>query len=163
MKRAVCLGAVIVILNINTWAQSLPMINDDPPVNKKFDSEMFNFITQILSTGKIAPNLLCTLQTRNRQEVLKFSNSTKWTETLELKFSSNGFESGYKMQFAIPFTAKYGTKVTHNQWSGLGEEIKIELDDAYDHWIKFTHDGKGQIVQLILGNRFRTAPCELRR
>jgi len=57
--------------------------------------------------------------------------------------------------------AKYGIKKVSNQWSGLGETIKIEAGDYYEHWITFTHDGKGGIVSLNVGNILRVLPCQV--
>lgn len=140
-------------------AQEVPMINDDPRIEKTLDTEMFDFISKTLGSGKLATHLQCTLKTRNSREQRRFSDSSQWVELLEIDFNSNGFDSGLKMKFKIPNTAQYGLRKTTNQWSGLGEEIKIELGDRYGHWIKFAHDGQGRILQLIMGNDLRTVPC----
>ncbi|MGZ6473354.1 MAG: hypothetical protein ACXWRZ_19490 [Bdellovibrio sp.] len=142
--------------------QEVPAINDDPLATNTLNTEMFDWISGILSSGKMAPHMLCTLKVRNERTLRKFSDGEKWMEILNISFNSNGFDSGYKMNFKIPISAKYGIKKSTNQWSGIGEEIKIELGDHYDHYIKFTHDGHGQIVQLILGNNLRTVPCQLK-
>jgi hypothetical protein len=55
--------------------------------------------------------------------------------------------------------AKYGLKKVENEWSGIGEDIKIQLSDRLNHWIRFVHDGRGQIVMLQLGNDLMTNPC----
>lgn len=143
-------------------AQEVPMISDDPVVNRNLNAEMFDFISKTLGSTKMAPHMRCTLRVRNDRELRKFSEGSEWVEVLNISFNSNGFDSGYKMNFKIPLKAKYGIKKSTNQWSGLGEDIKIELGDYYDHWLKFTHDGNGQIVELIVGNNLKTAPCALK-
>lgn len=153
------LGAIN-FYSFSVIAQEVPMINDDPIVNQNFNTEMFDFVSKTLGSAKMASHIRCTLKVRNDRELRKFSGGSEWVEVLNISFNSNGFDSGYKMNFKIPMTAKYGIKKSSNQWSGLGEDIKIELGDYYDHWLKFTHDGSGQIIQLIVGNNLRTAPCE---
>lgn len=139
----------------------IPDVNNDPVVNRKFDADMFEFVAKTLS-GKMAPHMKCSLKVRNSREVRNFSDGKQWVEILDVDFNTNGFDSGYKMSFKIPMTAKYGIKKTTNQWSGVGEEVKIELGDYYGHWLKFSHDGRGRLIQFIMGNNLRSAPCEVR-
>lgn len=150
------------VLSPGAQAQEVPMINDDPVVNRKMDNEMFDFVSKTLGGGKMAPHMECTLKTRNSRELRKFASGKEWVEILEVDFNSNGYDSGYKLSFKIPNDARYGHKKTPNQWSGVGEDIKIELGDRYGHYLRFTHDGQGRIVQLILGNDLRTTPCQVK-
>ena len=159
LKWMAILASLVYLADSLVQAQEVPMVNDDPVASRVLDTEMFDFITKTLSAGKMAPHMDCTLKTRSSRELRKFSGGNTWVETLEVDFSSNGFDNGLKMKFKIPSNAKYGVRQSTNQWSGLGEDIKIELDDYYGHWLKFSHDGQGRIVQLILGNNLRVAPC----
>lgn len=162
LRWMVIIAAIVYFADSLVNAQEVPMVSDAPKVTKRLTPEMFDFISKTLGSGKMAPHMLCTLKTRSSRALRKFSGSQQWVETLEVNFNSNGFDDGLKMNFVIPSTAKYGIQKATNQWSGLGEEIKIDLDDYYGHWIHFTHDGRGQLVLLMLGNNLRTTPCYVR-
>ncbi len=142
------------------FGQEIPFINDDPVVHQEFDQNMFDFVTKTLGSAKLSSHMRCTLKTRTSRELRKFSDGDKWTDILEVTYNTNGFESGQKLTLKIPMMAKYGLKKESNQWSGIGETIKIEAGDSYEHWLQFTHDGKGGIVFLNIGNRLRTLPCQ---
>jgi len=138
------------------------MIAKDPVASRVLDREMFEFLARTLGEAKMAPHLRCTLKARAGKELRKFTTGEDWIETLDVSFSSNGFDSGFKMNFVIPSTAKYGLQKTNNPWSGVGEEIRVELNDSYGHWLQLTHDGQGRIVQMMFGNDLRLAPCQVR-
>lgn len=159
LRWMVIIATLVYLADSFVAAQEVPMVSDDPKVDRPLNTEMFDFISKTLGAGKIAPHMNCTLKTRSSRELRKFSGGDLWVEVLEVNFNSNGFDSGLKMNFKIPMTAKYGVRKSSNQWSGLGEDIKVELGDYYEHWIKFTHDGRGQIVQIMTGNNLRVAPC----
>lgn len=161
MLRWMVIIATLVYL-ADSFVAAQPMVSDDPTVNKTLTPEMFEFVAKTLGAGKLAPHMQCSLKTHSSRELRKFSSGKEWVETLEIDFSSNGFDSGRKISFKIPNTAKYGSKKSANQWSGLGEDIKVETQDYYDHWLKFTHDGQGNIVQLIMGNSLTVVPCQIR-
>ncbi len=146
----------------NVSAQEVPFVSDDPVVRRVLDQDMFDFVTKTLGSARLAPHLKCTLKTRSSRELRKFSDGEKWVETLEINYNTNGFDSGQKVSLKIPMTAKYGTKEQANQWSGLGETIKIEVGDYYGYWIIFTHDGKNGIVGLNIGNRLGSMPCQIK-
>lgn len=142
------------------FGQNVPFVSDDPPVAQELDRDMFDFVSKTLGTAKLSTQLKCTLKTRTSRELRKFSDGERWVETLDVDYNTNGFESGQKLKIKIPMIAKYGVKKNSNQWSGLGETVKIETGDYYDHWITFTHDGKGGIVGLSMGNRLGVFPCQ---
>lgn len=144
------------------FAQEVPMISDDPAVNSSMNSEMFEFISKTLGSARLDAHMLCTLKVRSDRALRKFSDGAKWVEILNISFNSNGFDSGLKMNLKLSMNSKYGTKKSANQWSGVGEDIKIELGDYYDSWVRFTHDGQGHIVQLVMGNNLKTVPCQLK-
>jgi hypothetical protein len=145
-------------------AQEVPMINDDPVVNKGLNADMFDFVSSLLGSNKMAGHMKCQVKTRRQRQLRKFASGEQWVETLEVNFNSNGYSSGEEMKFTLAEgQAKYGIKKTTNQWSGVGEDIKIELGDYYGHWLKLSHDGQGRMIYLVLGNNLRVAPCELRR
>lgn len=137
----------------------VPLVNDDPRTDQVLDRDMFDFVAKTLGSGKMASHMACTLKTRTGRELRKFSTGSEWVEYLEVDYNSSGFASGQKVSFKIPMGAKYGINKTSNQWSAIGEDIKIELGDRYGYWIRFVHDGQGQIVMLQLGSDLRLAPC----
>lgn len=162
LRWILLLASLVYLVDSMVLAQEVPMVNDDPLVRDTMDADVFDFVSKILSGGKMSPHMLCTLKVRNTRELRNFSRGKQWVEFLEISFNSNGFDSGLKMNFKLPDNAKYGIKKSPNQWSGLGEDIKIELGDYYGHWIKFSHDGQDRLVQLILGNNLRITPCQIK-
>ena len=162
MIRCMILLVLIYFADCLAAAQEVPILNEEPVVNQTLDPEMFDFVSKTLGANRMYPHMQCTLKTRASRELRKFSEGSEWVETLDVDFSSNGFDSGYKISFKIPSTAKYGVRKNNNQWSGRGEDVRIELDDFYGHWLSFTHDGKGRLVRLILGNNLRVVPCQVR-
>lgn len=66
------------------------------------------------------------------------------------------------MKVKFPMSSKYGRKSVPNKWSGIGEDIKVEAGDSDGHWLRFTHDGQGQILHFWMGNDFRSLPCVMR-
>ena len=159
-----CPALLLAVLLFTSYApaQEVPVVTDEPRIDKTMDNEMFDFVSKLLGSNKMAPHMKCGLKVRNSRELRKFSSGEEWIEILEVDFKSNSFDSSYKMKFKIPSNAKYGSKRANNQWSGTGEDIKIDLADYYGHWIRFTHDGQGRLVQLMLGNNLRMAPCEIK-
>lgn len=160
IRWMIFLAGLVYLADTFVNAQEVPRIDDAPAVTHKMDNDMFDFVTKTLGGAKMAPHMKCTLKTHSSRELRKFSTGSQWVELLEVDFNSNGFESGQKMLFKIPSTATYGLQKTTNQWSGLGEDIKIDLGDSYGHWIRFSHDGTGRLIQLILGNDLRIAACQ---
>lgn len=142
------------------FAQEIPLSNDEPAATKKLDFAAFENITQLLHAGHLAPHMKCDLKVHTRKEDRKFSSGTRLVEILEVEYFPRGFfvEKKLKVVFAAEL-ATYGTKVASNHWSGAGEDIKIEAHDPMDHWLRFVHDGKGNIVYLGLGNNLATYPC----
>ncbi|MBC7466203.1 MAG: hypothetical protein H7256_09430 [Bdellovibrio sp.] len=153
-------GVSILLVSTFSFSQEVPMISQDPAVDRTFEPAMFDFVATTLS-GKLASFMGCSLKTKFNREIRTFSTGPEWVETLAIDFrSGNNLCPG--MSFKFPITAKYGFQKSANHWSGLGEEFKIEAGDVYGHWLKFTHDGKGHIVQLTLGNDLRVCPCHLK-
>lgn len=137
--------------------QIIPTINDDPPTTESLDRDMFDFVAKTLG-NQLAPHLNCTLNVQKGREVRKFSSGSEWVEFISIDYDSSKL-GGRKTQFKIPMGAKYGLKKSENEWSGIGEDIKIQLSDRLSHWIRFAHDGRGQIVMLQLGNDLMNNPC----
>jgi hypothetical protein len=145
------------------YAQEVPVFDDEPTVNKKLDFEAFENITKLLHAGRLAPHMKCDIKVNTRKEDRKFSTGTKMIEILEVDFYPRGLfaEKKVRVLFAAQL-AKYGSKMASNHWSGAGEDIKIEAQDPMQHWLRFVHDGKGNLVYLVLGNRLATYPCFVR-
>lgn len=142
--------------------QSIVFSTDTPKILKKFDHESFDQVSKLLGSNQLAPHLKCLIKVRQSRDLKKFISEEKWVETLEVEYFPYEFESSNSLKFKIPITAKVGYEQVTNQWSGIGEHIRVELGDHYEHWIEFTHDGQGQIVQLNAGNLLRLLPCRVR-
>lgn len=159
MIKRIALILSLIFLSFSSLAQIVPQINDDPRMDQVLDRDMFDFVAKTLGSGKMAPHMACTLKTRTGRELRKFSSGSEWVEYLAIEYNSTGFDGGQKMTFKIPMGAKYGVNKTTNQWSAVGEDIKIELGDRFGYWLRFAHDGQGRIIMLQLGNDLSLAPC----
>jgi hypothetical protein len=161
MKFAALFVSCCLLFSMNAFAEGeiVPVVNDDPVTNQTLERDMFDFIAQTLGSGKMASHMACSLKTRVGREQRKFSSGSEWVEYIQVDFNSTGFEGGKKTSFKIPMGANYGVKKTNNQWSAVGEDIKIELGDTYGHWIRFAHDGQGRLIMLQLGNDLAVNPC----
>ncbi|QDK44470.1 hypothetical protein DOM22_04505 [Bdellovibrio sp. ZAP7] len=158
MKLTTLLALFCLMFSLSAHSEEvIPMINDDPSTDKILDREMFDFVSKTLG-NQLASHLYCTLKVRPGREVRKFSSGSEWVEFIEVDYDSSKL-GGRITHFKIPMGAKYGLKKVENEWSGIGEDIKIQLSDRLSHWIRFVHDGRGQIVMLQLGNDLMTNPC----
>ncbi|WP_413560301.1 hypothetical protein [Bdellovibrio sp. HCB209] len=158
MKLTTFLSALFLLFPLSAYSnQIIPVIADDPETNLTLKGDMFDFVAKNLG-NQLASHMNCTLSTRKGREIRKFSNGSEWVEYIEVDYESPKY-GGRKSKFKIPLGAKYGLKRAENEWSGIGEDIKIQLSDRLNHWIRFTHDGRGQIVMLQLGNDLATNPC----
>lgn len=142
------------------FAQEVPVFDDEPTAAKKLDLDAFDNITKLLHAGRLSPHMKCEVKVRTRKEDRKFSTGTKLIEILEVEYYPRGLFADKKVRvlFAADL-AKYGSKMASNHWSGAGEDIKIEAQDPMQHWLRFIHDGKNNLVFLSLGNRLATYPC----
>lgn len=141
-------------------ARAQEFASDEPQAKQPLDFEEFENITKLLYAGKLAPHMKCELKVRTFKEERRFSDGKKLIEVLEVVYYPRGLFADLKVKVLIPAQlASFGTKYVSNQWSGAGEDIKIEAHDSYDHWLRFMHDGKGHLVQFSLGNRLATYPC----
>jgi hypothetical protein len=141
----------------------IPLIDDSPETDKKLDINSFEKISQVLHASRMAPHLDCAIKTKNSKQERKFISETKYVEVLEVEYMPRNLFSPKKINFKIPADlANFGSKISPNQWSGSGEDIKIEMNDYYNHWLRFTHDGRGQIIQFNVGNSSGTYPCSLK-
>mgnify|MGYP006257023247 CR=1 FL=1 len=159
MVKRIALCLSLMFFSMSAVAQIVPLVNDDPRTDQVLDRDMFDFVAKTLGSGKMASHMACTLKTRIGRDLRTFSTGSEWVEYLEVDYNSSGFASGQKVAFKIPMGAKYGISKTTNQWSAIGEDIKIELGDRDGYWIRFVHDGQGRIVMLQLGSDLRLAPC----
>lgn len=158
MKLTTILSVLFLLFPLSAYSdQIIPVIADDPETNLTLKGEMFDFVAQALG-NPLAPHMNCTLSTRKGREIRKFSSGSEWVEFIEIDFESSKY-GGRKTRFKIPLGAKYGLKKSQNEWSGIGEDIKIQLSDRLSHWIRFVHDGRGHIVMLQTGNDLANNPC----
>jgi len=143
-----------------SFAFDIPFPNDEPVARQELNFDEFENITKLLYAGKPAPHMQCELKVRTFKEERTFSDGKKVVEILQVEYYPRGLFADMKIKILIPAeVATFGTKYVSNQWSGAGEDIKIEAHDGYDHWLRFMHDGKGHLVQFQLGNRLATYPC----
>lgn len=152
--------AIGVLFSTETWAQEVPRVSDEPIATKRLIDPAFDTITGLLHAGRLAPHMKCDIKVRTRKEDRKFSSGIKLVETLEVEYYPRGIyaDTKVKVVFAMGLST-YGSKVTSNQWSGAGEDILIKANDSQQHWLRFTHDGKGNLVSLKLGNQLADYPC----
>ena len=150
-------------LSLGAGAQDIPPFADEPPAKQPLDFENFENITKLLAAGKLSPHMKCELKVRTVKEERKFSDGKKLVEILEVTYYPKGLFADMKLKILIPAEiATFGTKHASNKWSGIGEDIKIEAQDYYEHWLRFTHDGKGNLVQFMMGNHLATYPCKIK-
>lgn len=150
----------ILLAAMMTEAQEIPVLNDEPIAKTPLSFDQFEKITQVLHAGKMAPHMKCDLKVRTIREERKFTEGPKLVEVLEIIYYPRGLFADLKVKVLIPAElSTFGVKFVSNQWSGAGEDIKIEAQDSYDHWLRFVHDGKGRLVHFSLGNRLATYPC----
>lgn len=145
------------------WAVSVSaqeFVSEEAVAARPLSMTEFDNITKLLYAGKLSPHMKCDLKVRTIKEERMFSSGKKLVEVIEVVYYPRGIYADTKVKVLIPAEiATYGTKYISNQWSGAGEEIKIEAHDSYDHWLRFMHDGKGGLVFFSLGNRLATYPC----
>lgn len=160
MRLSALIGLFLISFGGPCFAQDIPFPNDEPVARTTLAFDDFENITKLLHAGKLSPHMKCELKVRTFKEERKFSEGKKWVEILEVEYYPRGLFADMKIKILIPAElATFGTKYVSNQWSGAGEDIKIEAHDYYDHWLRFMHDGKSRLVQFSLGNRLATYPC----
>ncbi len=149
---------VVAMLALPAFSQEFA--SEEAQATKRLTMDEFDGITKMLYAGKLAPHLKCDLKVRTIKEERTFTTGKKLVELIEVVYYPRGIYSDTKVKVLIPAEiATYGTRYGSNHWSGTGEEVKIEAHDGYDHWLRFIHDGKGNIVFFSLGNRLATFPC----
>lgn len=154
----------ILLLFLNfAFAQEVPFIRDEPKEMKTMSHDDFEYLKKLLVQPRMAAHLDCQLKVKEARGLKKFRDGEKWVDHLEISYDPGLYYSGYKMNFKLPESATIGTKVRNNEWSGIGEQVKVELGDYYQHWILLEHDGEGRIIGLQMGDRLRTMPCQLKR
>lgn len=149
-------------LSFSAFAEILiPQISDAPKATETFTPDTFDFFAKILGSARLGPHLRCELKAEVRRDVRKFSDRTEWVEYIDITyFTRAGYGGDFHVK--IPMNSKFGRKVSNNPWSGVGEDVMIEIGDQDLHWLRFMHDGRGHIVYLMLGDGFRNLPCMVR-
>lgn len=142
--------------------QDIPFVHNFPKATEPLTVETFDFFGKLLGSARLAPHLDCELRADIRREVRKFSDRSEWVEFIDITYGTTaGYGGDMKVKF--PMSSKLGRKRSSNKWSGVSEDVLIEAGDYYDHWIYFSHDGKGHIVGLQLGNNLSVLPCMVSR
>lgn len=156
--RFLIYGLTLILLTVSAGAQEF--VSDEAVADRPLTTNSFDSITKLLYAGKMSPHMKCDLKVRTLKEERTFSDGKKLVEIIEVVYYPRGIYADTQVKVVIPAgIATYGTKYVSNQWSGVGEEVKIEAHDSYDHWLRFMHDGKGHLVFFSLGNRLATYPC----
>lgn len=141
----------------------IPFVKEDPVTDQKFTTEAFEKFFKILKSSKLGPHLDCELKAEFRHELRKYSDRETFVDLIEVEFETDaGFARGDVFKVKFPISSTYGRKFTPNHWSGQGEEFMIRSNDYYSHWLRFIHDGRGQIVLIMVGNNLRTYPCRVK-
>ncbi|MBC7371814.1 MAG: hypothetical protein H7326_09620 [Bdellovibrionaceae bacterium] len=148
------------VVSLRAKAQIVPVASDEPAANAPLGAVDFENITKLLHAGKLGPHMKCELKVRTSKEDRRFSTGPRIVEVLEVVFYPRGFYADTKVKVRFPAElSTFGSKIVSTHWSGAGEDIKIEAHDTLDHWLRFIHDGKGNIVQFTMGNSLSTYPC----
>lgn len=127
----------------------------------KLDQDLFYFVDKLLHTSKTAPHLRCRVSVRTRQEQRTFSTGTRWVELLEIEYINNRDYDGVPMRAFFPLGTKVIRRQVESEFAGTVEEIKLMVEDRLDHYFIFQHDGRGQIVWMMMGNSLRLNPCQI--
>lgn len=129
----------------------------------RLDSDMMEFLMQTLHGSKPAPNLRCEVKVRQIRQERKFSSGTEWVEMIELEYRNNRDYDAIPMKTYFPLGSKIQKKAVNSEFSGWVEEIILESDDRLSKTFTFHHDGRGQIVWMMMHDELRVNPCQLRR
>jgi hypothetical protein len=120
----------------------------------------FNFISGLLHCGKMDPNLDCSIKAREIKEERNFSDGAKLVEYIKVDFKTAQL-GPRSTTITIPMFANLDKKiVTHYEW-GPVEEIKTQLDDAYNSTVIFQHTGN-RIVYFEITNTLSIYLCGLK-
>lgn len=119
-------------------------------------------LARIFHGSKPAPNLLCTLKIREVREERRFSTGTKWVEMIEVTYLNNRDYARRETKAYFPVGSKLVRREVVSEFSGLVEEIVLEAGDRLGHTLTFQHDGRGQIVWMMMHNELMVNPCQLR-
>lgn len=139
---------------------SFPLIATAPDATEKMTTEDFRFFAGVLEKARLAKHLECELQVKVGREARRYSQGSEWVEYLDVTYSSP-IRGDLRVKFPLKYS-KFGRKRSANKWSAVGEDVRIEAGDEYDHYIRFIHDGRGEIVFLHMGNHFALNPCMVR-
>lgn len=130
---------------------------------EKMDAGLMEFLMQTLHGSKPHPNLRCEVLVREIRQARKFSTGTKWVEMIELEYRNDRDYDGVPMKTYYPLGSKVTRKQVNSEFAGVVEEIVIEADDRLNKTFTFHHDGRGQIVWMMMHDELRVNPCLLRR
>lgn len=163
MRRFVLLFNTLigVFFCLTTSSQEVPFILNEPSY-QKLDRDLFHFIVETLHSGKSAQNLKCEVKVKTLQEVRKFSDGKKWVDLLEIEYTNNRDYDGIPMKAYFPLGTEVSRQIITSEFAGTVEEIKLIVNDRMDHYFIFHHDGKGNIIWVMMGNSLRMNPCQLK-
>jgi hypothetical protein len=130
---------------------------------KKMDVDLMEFLMQTLTASKPEANLLCEVKVRSIRQERKFSNETRWVEMIELQYQTNRDHLGQDMKTYFPLGSLVTRKIVNSEFSGPVEEVSIESADRLSKTFTFQHDGRGQIISMVMADELRLLPCQLRR
>lgn len=138
------------------------IIKPDIKVDKVIQSEDLEFIRELFEGGKRSGIMDCEISTKFTRDVRKFKNKTVSSENLEILYIANGFDYSSE-KLVISVGNMYGHRVTTDHAHGPVEEFRIDLEDYYDSYIKFSHDGKGKLTGFVYGDAYHVSPCQVNK
>ncbi len=142
----------------------IPLISNGFEPDQKFTVEDFQKMGRVLESSRLATHLDCEFQARLIHEIHNYQDRSEPVDLLEINFRTEpGIGGGDRFQAKFPRSSIYARLIIANHWSGEGEEYKIYAGDHFGHWLRFIHDGKGEIVSLIMGNSIVDYRCLVKR
>lgn len=130
---------------------------------ERMDVDLKEFLMQTLHGSKLAPNLKCEVKVREIRQERKFSDGTKLVEMIELEYRNSRDYDSIGMKTYFPLGSKITRKRVNSEFSGPVEEIVMESGDRWNKTFTFHHDGRGQIVWMMMHDELRVNPCQLKR
>ena len=110
----------------------------------------------------MAEFLDCKLQTDLTQETKVFSDKKIKVSHLKINFFSRIYDSSDET-IVISEGLNYGRRMVSHLSEGPVEEFRIEFDDMYSSFIKFSHNGRGVLTGFVYGDIYHISPCAIKR
>lgn len=120
------------------------------------------FLNEVFKTGLISDFLECETQASLLQQTKVFSDKKITIAGLEINFFPNVYEA-YHEKIVLTEGLKHARRIVSHLSEGQVEEFRIEFDDLYSSFIKFSHNGRGVITGFVHGDIYHINPCSIKR